>query len=150
MALNKVKNERYSHHTIKRRKTDCIGHILLRNYLMKHVIEGMIEEMTLVTGRRRRGRKQIVDDLEEKRGYGKLKEEALDRSQWRTGFGRGYGPVVRRTKNLMNYSIHNYVDDKYVSLYSYFKPTNSSKFCLTIQFVPHSSHAQSPFQIISC
>jgi hypothetical protein len=24
-----------------------------------------------------------------------LKEEALDRSMWRAGFGRGFGPVVR-------------------------------------------------------
>jgi hypothetical protein len=23
--------------------------------------------------------------------------EALDRTMWRTGFGRGYGPVVRQT-----------------------------------------------------
>jgi hypothetical protein len=29
------------------------------------------------------------------RGYWKLKEEALDRTVWRTGFGRGYGPVVK-------------------------------------------------------
>jgi hypothetical protein len=27
----------------------------------------------------------------------KLKEEALDRTHWRTRFGRGYGPVVRQT-----------------------------------------------------
>jgi len=26
-----------------------------------------------------------------------LKEEALDRTLWGTGFGRGYGPVVRQT-----------------------------------------------------
>jgi hypothetical protein len=24
-------------------------------------------------------------------------EEALDRTVWRTGFGRGYGPVTRQT-----------------------------------------------------
>jgi hypothetical protein len=35
-----------------------------------------------MTGRRRRRRKQLLDDLKEKRGYWKLKEEALDRSQW--------------------------------------------------------------------
>ena len=29
------------------------------------------------------------------RGYWTLKEEALDRTVWRTGFGRGCGPVVR-------------------------------------------------------
>jgi hypothetical protein len=45
--------------------------------------------------RRGRRRKQLVDDLKEKRRYWKLKEEALDRTLWRTRFVRGYGPVVR-------------------------------------------------------
>jgi hypothetical protein len=26
-----------------------------------------------------------------------LKEEALDRTMWRAGFGKGFGPVVRQT-----------------------------------------------------
>jgi len=38
-----------------------------------------------------------VDDLKEKRGYWKLKDEAVDRALWRTGFGRGYGLGVRQT-----------------------------------------------------
>jgi hypothetical protein len=42
-------------------------------------------------------RKQLLDDLMEKRSYWKLKDEALDRTLWRTRFGRGYGPVVRQT-----------------------------------------------------
>jgi hypothetical protein len=50
-----------------------------------------------MTGRRGRRRKQLLDDLKEKRRYWKLKEEALDHTVWRTGFGRGYGPVVRQT-----------------------------------------------------
>jgi hypothetical protein len=29
--------------------------------------------------------------------YWKLKEEALDRTLWRTRFGRGYGPVGKQT-----------------------------------------------------
>jgi hypothetical protein len=37
----------------------------------------------------------------EKRGYWKLKEEALDRALWRTGFGRGYGLVTRQTTGCM-------------------------------------------------
>jgi hypothetical protein len=49
-----------------------------------------------VTGRGGRRHKQLPDDLKEKRGYCKLKEEALDRTVWRTRFGRGYGPVVRQ------------------------------------------------------
>jgi hypothetical protein len=58
--------------------------------------------MTEVTGRRGRKRKQILDDLKERRGYCKLKKEALDRTLWRTCFGRGYGPLVRHVKGLMN------------------------------------------------
>jgi hypothetical protein len=50
-----------------------------------------------MTGRRGRKRKQLLDDLKEKIGYWKLKEEALDGTLWRTRFGRGYGPVVRQT-----------------------------------------------------
>jgi hypothetical protein len=48
-------------------------------------------------GRRGRRRKQLRDDLKEKRAYCQLKEEALDRTAWRTGFGRDCGPVERKT-----------------------------------------------------
>jgi len=47
--------------------------------------------------KRRRRRKQLLNDFKEMRGYWKLKEEALDRTQCRTGCGKGYGPVVRPT-----------------------------------------------------
>jgi hypothetical protein len=50
-----------------------------------------------MTGRRGRRRKQLLDDLKEKKSYWKLKEESLDRTLWRTRFGKGYGPVVRQT-----------------------------------------------------
>jgi len=50
-----------------------------------------------VTGRRVRGRRKLLDDLKERRGYFHLKEEALDRPMWKAGFGRGFGPVVRQT-----------------------------------------------------
>ena len=46
-----------------------------------------------MTGRRGRRRKQLLDDLKVMRECWKLKEEALDRTLWRTGFGRGCGPV---------------------------------------------------------
>ena len=52
--------------------------------------------MTRKRGRRRR---KLVDDLKERRGYCHLKEGALDRTMWRAGFGRGFGPVVRQTTN---------------------------------------------------
>jgi hypothetical protein len=95
--INIVMTERNILQTIKRRKANWIGHILRRNCVLKHVIEGKLEGRIAVMGRRGRRRKQLLDDLREKRRYWKLKEEALDRTLWRTGFGRGYRPVVRQT-----------------------------------------------------
>jgi hypothetical protein len=84
-------------HTISRWKANLIGHIWRRDCLLKHVTEGKIDGRIEVTGRRGRRRKQLLDDLKEKRGYWKLKEEALHRSLWKTRFGSGYGAVVRHT-----------------------------------------------------
>jgi hypothetical protein len=96
-VLHIVKEERNIVHTIKRRKATCIGHILRRNRLLTHVIEGKLEGRMEMTGRRGRRCIQLLDDLTEKRRYWKLKEEAPDHTLWRTCFGRGYGPVVRQT-----------------------------------------------------
>jgi hypothetical protein len=95
-VLHRVKEEMNIVHKIKRRKTSWIGHILRRNCLLKHGIEGKIEGRIEMKGRRGRRRKQLLDDLKEKKRYWKLKEEALDRTLWRIRFGRGYGPVVRQ------------------------------------------------------
>jgi hypothetical protein len=61
------------------------------------LIEGKLEGRIKMTGRQGRRHKQLLDDLKEKRRYWKLKEEALDRTLWRTHFERGYGPGVRQT-----------------------------------------------------
>ena len=50
-----------------------------------------------MTGRRGRRRRKLFDGLKERTGYSHLKEEALDRTMWRAGFGRGFGPVVKQT-----------------------------------------------------
>ena len=100
-VLHRVKEERNILHTIKRKKANWIGHILRRNCLLKHVIEEKLEGRIEMTGRRGRRRNQLLDDLKEKRRYWKLKEESLDRTQWGTRFGRGYGPVVRQTIEWM-------------------------------------------------
>jgi hypothetical protein len=50
-----------------------------------------------VTGRQGRRCWKLLDDLKERRGYSHLKEEALDRTVWRAGFGRGFGPVMGKT-----------------------------------------------------
>jgi hypothetical protein len=96
-VLHRVKEERNIVHTIKTRKANWIGHLLRRNCLLKHVIVGKIEGRIEMTGRRRRRRKKLLYDLKEMKGYCKLKEEALDRTVWRTRFGRGCGPVVTQT-----------------------------------------------------
>jgi hypothetical protein len=88
--------------TIKGRKANWIGHILHRNCLLKHVIEGKLEGRIETTGRWGKSHKHLLNDLTEKTRYWKLKEEALDCTLWRTCFGRGYGPVVRQTTGWMN------------------------------------------------
>jgi hypothetical protein len=61
---------------------------------LKQVIEGKIKGRIEVTRIRGRRRKQLLDDLGDRRGYSHLKEEALDRIKWRNRFGEGCGPVV--------------------------------------------------------
>jgi len=63
--LQTFKEERQILHKTKRRNTNWIGHILLRNYLVKHVVEGKIEGK----GRGGMRRKQLPDDLKETRRY---------------------------------------------------------------------------------
>jgi hypothetical protein len=70
---------------------------LRRNCLLRQVIEGKIKGGIEVTERRGRRRRKLLYGLKEKRGYSHLKEEALDRTMWRAGFRRGFGPVVRQT-----------------------------------------------------
>jgi hypothetical protein len=92
--LHRVKVERNFLHTIKRRNANCIGRVLCRNCLLKHITEGKIDGMIKVRERQGSRCAQLVDDHKEKRGYCKLKEEVLDLTLWRTCFGRGCGPVI--------------------------------------------------------
>jgi len=48
-----------------------------------------------------------------------LKEEALDRTMWKTGFGRDYGPVVRKTTGWMNIQYPCLMSDSSISLLCY-------------------------------
>ena len=81
-------------HEIRKRKANWIRHILRISCLLQQVIEGKIKGQIEVTRRRGRRRKKLLGDLKGRRGYCKLKEEALDRTMWRNCFGRGFGPVV--------------------------------------------------------
>jgi hypothetical protein len=75
---------------------------LRRNCLLQRVIEGKIQEGIEVTGRQVRRRRELLDDLKERRGYSHFKEEALDRTMWRARYGRGFGNFVRQTTKRMN------------------------------------------------
>jgi hypothetical protein len=96
-VLLRVKEQRNILHEIRKRKANWIGHILRRNCLLERVIEGKIKGGIEVTERRGRRRRELLNDLKERRGYSYLKEDALDRIMWRARFGRGFGPVVRQT-----------------------------------------------------
>ena len=96
-VLLQVNEQRNILHAIGKRKANWIGHILRRNCFLKQVVEGKIKGEIEVTRRQGRRRKKLLDDLEDRRGYYHLKEEAVDRTMWRNRFGRGFGPVVRQT-----------------------------------------------------
>jgi hypothetical protein len=91
------KEQRNILHEIRKRKANWIGHILRRNCLLQRVTEGKIQRGIEVTGRQERRRRKLLDDLKKRRRYSHLKEEALDRTVWRTRFGKGFEPVVRQT-----------------------------------------------------
>jgi len=81
-VLHRVKEESNAVRGIRRRKANWIIHNMRSKCLPKRVIKGKIEGKIEVTGRRGRRRKQLLDDLKEKIGCWKLKEEALDPIQW--------------------------------------------------------------------
>ena len=95
--LLQVNEQRNILHAIRKREANWIGHILRRNRLLKQVIEGKITGEIEVTRRQGRRRKKLLDDLNDRRGYCHLKEEAVDRNMWRDRFGRGFEPVIRQT-----------------------------------------------------
>ena len=94
--LLRVNEKRNILHEIRKRKANWIGRILCRNCLLKLVIEGKIKGEMEMTRRRGRRRKKLLDDLKDRRGCSRLKEEALDRTMWRNHFRGGFGPVVRQ------------------------------------------------------
>jgi hypothetical protein len=60
----------------------------------EHVTNGKIQGRIKVTGRRKKRRKNLVGGLTEKRGYRKFREQALNRTLWRTRCVRNYWPVI--------------------------------------------------------
>jgi hypothetical protein len=97
------------------------------------VIEGKLEGRIEMTGRRGRRRKQLLDDLKETRGYWALKEEALDRTLWRTRFGRHYGPTEYRMDDscVESNPLFSEFKGSVISLVSFFK-----MFYVLLYFLP--------------
>jgi hypothetical protein len=131
-VFHRAKEEKNNLHTIKKEQ-NWIGHVLCRNCLLKHVTERKKERRMAVTRIRRRRRKYLRDDLKETRSYWKLKVEALDRTKWRTCFGRGYGPVAIQSTEQTNsryFSVelnrpqgnHSYRYRSFAADYSVFSP----------------------------
>jgi hypothetical protein len=85
--LHRVKEEKGILHTKQRKKTIWIGHILRRNCRLKHVIVGSIEEKIEVTGRRRRGCKELLMALRKRENTGNWKRKhqiaLVENSLWK-------------------------------------------------------------------
>ena len=65
-VLHRVNQKGNIVQTTSRKWANWIGHILFRNCLLKHVIEGKIEGRIEVTGRRGGRCKQLLDSLKGK------------------------------------------------------------------------------------
>jgi len=102
-VLLRIKEQRNILHKIPKRKANWIGHILRRNCFLQRVTEGKIQGGIEVIGRQGRRRVKLLDDLKERRGYSHLKEEALDRTMWRDGFGRGFGLLMNESYKRHNF-----------------------------------------------
>jgi hypothetical protein len=77
--LHRNKEERNILHAIKRGKSNWIGHILRRIFLVKQVIEGKVEVKRELMGRLWVRHKQLVDDIKERRKYWKWTGEVQAR-----------------------------------------------------------------------
>jgi hypothetical protein len=83
-VLHRVKEERNILHTVRRRKANWTGHILSRNCLLSHVIEGKI----IGTRWRGRRRKQLLEDLKGSKKIPEVEGESsgshpLENSVWK-------------------------------------------------------------------
>jgi hypothetical protein len=90
-------------HTIKWKKANWNVHILRGKCLLKHIFEGRIESL----GRRERRRKQLQNDLKERTGFCKLKEEAQDCTCWGP-LGKALNLSYGRKRNEYNATLEVY------------------------------------------
>ena len=103
-VIHRVKEERTILHTTKEERltglvTSCIGTALWNTFLKVGWREGWTW---------REDEEEEVSSswmtLKKRKDTEKLKEDALDRTLWRTRFGRVYGPVIRQNEEWKNRS----------------------------------------------
>jgi hypothetical protein len=86
-VLQNVKEERKVLQPAKWRKTNWIGHILRRNCLLKHVMEGKIEGRMEIKGRLERRHKQLLDELRREKllefQRGSTRSLCMEHSLWK-------------------------------------------------------------------
>jgi hypothetical protein len=92
-TVQRLKKKRNILYTVKRRTPNWIDKILCRNCLLRHVIEGKIEEKA-----RRKG-KQLLGDLQEKNNV----------SETERGSTRSHSPETSLWKRLRTCCKTNYV-----------------------------------------
>jgi hypothetical protein len=100
--IQRVEEETDILHTTKWRKATQICHIYCRHRLPKHVSERKIEGM----GRQRRWHKQLMNNLKDTKRHWKLKEELLHLTLWRTCFGIGCVPAIRKYYMMIHIHFH--------------------------------------------
>ena len=97
--------------SVQIKKANWIGHIWRRNCLLKHVIDEKVESrMDRCYLKACRRHQELMYDLKKSRGYWKLKEEALDCTQWRTVFERFYGNC-----RMTDYGINEWVMNEWMN-----------------------------------
>ena len=88
LRTRRSKEERNILHRVKRTKANRIGRILLRNCLVRQVIEGEVEGRIEGMGRRGTRGKHLLDDLKETRDYwsmkgGSIRSHFMENSLWK-------------------------------------------------------------------
>jgi len=111
--LHRVQEKTNIIRTVKWRKARCTFHVSSKNCLLKHVIIRK-SETTIRRGRRRR---QLLDNFKERNRHWNSKGEVLDRSLWRSRFGRGFGPCRKTHKGMDLRNLYDFPKTQIISLY---------------------------------
>jgi len=123
-----------------RKKTEWFCHILRRNCLLRHIIEGKVDGRIEVTGRWGRRRKKLLNDPKEHTGYCKLEKETLDHTLWRTCFWRSCGRM--NTVGIHTWSNFRYCPSIFLKKLRKTAVDFNQVVAVRQRFEPHTSRVQ--------